>query len=192
MATIQKAKSLLSRKSSSSSTPRKKSAITDIGLLSRRPDPMLSNQWYVKVMPPSAAKYKIDHTYVETLDLPFNEIKSGAHFSGGGYTYFPEFHDISAFNVNVYADVEGRAIKWLVDWRKRVKDFDSGLYGLPGDYKEHLVAALMTPTQKTIFTVDLQGIWPTSISNLSLENEGATKLVYAVNFSIDSQSIQIT
>jgi hypothetical protein len=144
----------------------------------------------MKVMPKSARAYQVDYTYVETIDLPFNEIKSGAHFAGGGYNYFPEFHDISAFSVNFYADSEGRAMKWLVNWRSKVKDFGSGLYGMPSEYKDSMTVALMTATQKVIATVELQGIWPASLSNLDLNNDSANKLVHAVTFSIDSQDIK--
>ena len=165
--------------------------LTDIGLLSKRPDPLLSTHWYVKVMPKSALAYQVDYSYVETIDLPFNEIKSGAHFSGGGYTYFPEFHDISSFSINFYADSEGRVLKWLNNWRSRVKDFGSGLYGMPGDYKENITVALLTATQKVVATVDLIGIWPASLSNLSLGNADPSKLELSATFSVDSQTVQL-
>lgn len=190
MASIPNASSLKARLAKSGASS-KQNNITDIGLLSKRPDPLLSTGWYIKVMPKSAASYHVDHTYVETIDLPFNEIKSGAHFAGGGYNYFPEFHDISAFSVNFYADSEARVLSWIVNWRSKVKDFGSGLYGMPSEYKDSMTVALMTVTQKVIATVELQGIWPASISNLDLNNDTPNKLVLAVTFSVDGQSIKI-
>ena len=181
----------LSSLKSKSSSASKQNGITDIGLLSKRPDPLLSTHWYIKVMPKSANAFQVDHTYVETIDLPFNEIKSGAHFSGGGYTYFPEFHDVSAFSVNFYADSEGRVLKWLIDWRSRVKDFDSGLYRMPSEYKESITVALITATMKVVATVELMGIWPASLSNFDLGNADPAKLSLSATFSVDSQKVQL-
>ena len=162
--------------------------LTDIARLSARPDPLLDFKWRVKALPRPA--FGVDETYIETVDLPWNNIGAANIFAGGGYNYFPQFHDISAFGINIYADCEGRSLKWLNAWRQSVKSFETGLYSLPKDYKENLVVQLMDTKNKPIVEVTLNGVWPADFTSLNLVSESGNRIVYAVQFSVDSQSIQ--
>lgn len=163
-------------------------SVTDIGKLLARPDPLPMFKWRVKVLPKK--QFGVDESYVESVDLSWNNIKAGGHFAGGGYTYFPEFHDISAFSINLYADAEGRSLKYINSWKSKVKNFDTGLYGLPKDYKDNLIVQLRDNKDVPIVEVTLQGVWPSDLGNVSLDySDGSSRVVWNLTLSVDGQSI---
>lgn len=160
-------------------------ADTQLGKLLRRPDPLQSWRWVAKTVP-FGDLFGVGPEYVESIEIPFNNVKSDGVFFGGGYNYFPGFHDVSAFNVTFYGDSEGRTLKYLMYWKQRVKSFDTGLYNLPFEYKRTWNVLLLDPAGETVIEVELSGCWPADTGQLSLNYEGSERLTFNQNFSIDN------
>jgi hypothetical protein len=155
-----------------------------------RPDPMLTFRWEVKSVP--FADFGVDSSYVESFELPFNNVKSTGVFFAGGYDYFPEFHDISAFNVTFYADVEGRAMNYLMAWKTRVKSFSTGLYNVPQDFKGDWVVAQYDNKGNEIVEYTFGGCWPADTGQISLDySDGSGRITFNQNFSVDGCTIKI-
>lgn len=164
---------------------------TQLGRMLQRPDPLLAFRWVAKSVPFSELG-PIDDSFIESFEIPFNNIKADGVFFGGGYNYFPQFHDVSAFNVNFYADSKGRSLKYLLGWKSMVKDFETGLYNLPTEYKRPWVVALLDAKGNGICEVTYEGCWPADTGQLSLDySDGSTRLVLNQNFSTDSMSVRI-
>lgn len=153
-----------------------------------RGDPLLTFQWVARSMPFPG----LTPAFIETFEIPFNNVKSENVFSGGGYNYFPGFHDVSAFNVTFYGDSGGKSLKWLSDWKNRIKDFDTGIYQLPSNYKRTWEVALVDNTGSAVIDVTLSGCWPADTASITLDyNDGAGKVTFNQNFSLDNASIKI-
>lgn len=165
--------------------------LTNISKLVARPDPMLSFKWVIPAgfVCATDTGNVLPTEFVESIDIPFNNVKVDGMFTGGGYTYFPSFHDISAFTVNFYMDRENITMSWLAAWKNKVKDFNTGLYGLPSVYKGSVTVHLLDSKNNGILEVSLLGIWPADTNQITLDSEN-NKLVISQNFSIDGQSIK--
>jgi hypothetical protein len=167
-------------------------AETQIGRALSRPDPQLSFRWIVKAIPDKfgfATKFKIDSAYVESFELPFSNIKSDGVFFGGGYDYFPGFHDTSAFNVTFYGDSEHRVLKYIWAWKNTVKNIDTGLYKVGDKFKDEWVVQLLNNTGKVTCEVTYSGCWPADTGQLQLDQE-SNRFIINQNFSVDSMSLK--
>ena len=151
----------------------------------KRSDPLLSFRWKVQDVP-FGQKYGIGPEYVETFEIPFNNVKAENVFRGGGFVYFPGFHDVSAFNVTFYGDCDGQVLAWLMHWKSRVKNFNNGIYSLPGNYKMPWTVDLLDPAGGVAITIVLEGRWPADTANISLDSDSSTRLTFNQDFSVDN------
>ncbi len=157
---------------------------TQIGKMMVRRDPLMTFKWVVLSMPNTG--YDLGPEYVETIEVPFNNLKVEGVFRGGGYCYFPGFHDVSAFNVTFYADMYGKSLDFIIHWKSLVKDFGTGIYALPPQYKRDWTVGLMKPTGEIAVQIRLEGTWPADTGQLSLNYNESSALTFNQNFSIDN------
>lgn len=158
-----------------------------------RPDPLLSFQWEVKSVPDPAGILGPDPaSYIESFDIPFSNVKSTGVFFGGGYNYFPEFHDTSAFSVTFYGDSDGRTLAYLWDWKQQVKSFDTGLYALPKAFKRIWVVNLLNAKGSAVATITFHGCWPADTNNISLDQDGTNRITFSQTFSVDSMELSVS
>lgn len=154
----------------------------------RRPDPLLTFRWVAKTVP-FGDQFNVTPAYLETFELPFNNVKSEGVFFGGGYNYFPSFHDVSAFNVTFYGDSKGDTLRYLMYWKSQVKSFETGLYKLPGEYKRQWDVVLLDPKGTPVVEATLSGCWPADTGQVSLTyDDGSGRITFNQNFSLDNAS----
>lgn len=166
-------------------------ADTQLSIALARPDPLLTFRWVVKSIPGNAAAFGIDYSYVETIELPFSNVRSTGVFFGGGYSYFPEFHDTAAFNVTFYGDSEGRVLSYLWNWKQKVKSFGTGLYNLPDEFKEDWTIALLNAKGAEVAQFKYIGCWPADTAPITLDQEGSSRITHSQTFSLDSMELTI-
>lgn len=156
-----------------------------------RPDPLLSFKW---VCSDNTLPFGLPCHYLEAVELPWENIQSNGSFEGGSMVYFPGHSDISGLNMTFYEDQQGNAMKWLLAWKNRIKDFNTGIYRLPygpEGYKQSMNVAMLDTKNKEVITVEVSGIWPEATSAWSLNYTDAGRLVISQAFSIDHQVIKI-
>lgn len=161
--------------------------LTDIQKLLSRPDPHLSFKWvcYDDTLP-----FGLPSTYLEGIEVPFLNIKvQQGVFSGSGYNYFPGFHDISAFNMTLYEDQMASTLKWIYAWKKRIKDFNTGAYELPINYKRDMKVCLLNTLNDIILKIHLMNIWPADTQSLNLGYTDDGRTIISQTFSIDSHDL---
>lgn len=155
-----------------------------------RPDPMLTFKWEVTSIPEPNYP-NIDTSYIESFEVPFSNVRSTNVFFGGGYNYFPEFHDTSAITIVFYGDSDGRALAYLWEWKQTVKSFDTGLYNLPNNFKRDWKLQLLDTRGTVIATVTYHGCWPADTNPITFDQEGTGRVTFSQVFSIDSMEIDI-
>lgn len=150
-------------------------------------DPLLDFKWVCTSLP-----LGLDPTYVEEIDLPFQQIspKEGL-FGAGQYTYHPAFQDISAFDITFYEDSKLSTTSWLLKWFERIRRPSDGAYYLPTNYKFDIQLVLMDTTGATVCEVKLINVWPTARGNWPLSYSGNDRLRVQQNFSVDRSEINI-
>lgn len=153
-----------------------------------RPDPLLMFRWIVETVP-FGEQFGVGPEYVETFELAFNNVKSDGVFFGGGYNYFPGFHDVSAFNITFYGDSRGKVLKWLNHWKNQVKNFSTGIYNLPPQYKRDWVIYLLDAAGNPVASYKCTGCWPADTGQITLDyNDGSGRISVNQNFSVDDIS----
>ena len=155
-------------------------------------DPLLDFKWVVEsqTVPDLDGFVGIPSNHIESVDVPFNNIQiESGQFTGSGFTYYPGFHDISSFSINVYEDQECTALKWTQAWKARVKNFSTGEYYLPRNYKGNLRVALLNSKNDIICRVKLIGVWPADTQSYSLNYTNNGRVVMSQTLSVDDQEI---
>lgn len=163
-----------------------KAATPELSTLIKRGDPVLQHQWIIQ-----GDFNGLPSEYIESIELPFNNVEAAVNlFVGGGYTVFPGFHKIGGINVNFYNDAKLVAFKSLMDWKLRIKDFQTGVYYYPHEYKANVTATLVNSKGEGILSCKLIGIWPTDTSTFTLD-QAAEVLHLSQAFSVDDQEWDI-
>lgn len=161
--------------------------LTQIQKLQSRPDPQLNFKW---VAEQSKLPFGLPSTYLEGIDISFNNIKvQEAIYGGSGYSYYPGTHDISAFSIQLYEDHEGNALRWILYWKSKIKSFKTGAYGLPGAYKQPLSILLLDTKNNPVTRIKLTGVWPSETSNYQLNYTDSGRIIVSQSMSVDSQEI---
>lgn len=169
-------------------------AIPQLHALLQRPDPLMQSKW--ACVEPTLPLGLPAH-YLESVDLPWNNIKIGETiYGGGGYTNFPGSHSIGSVNLVLYEDQKATTTQWINAWKAAVQDFDSGFYNLPGDgsvnstgFKKGFNVQLLNTMNEPVMTAKMTGLWPENTSNWTLSYSEDGRLTVSQSFSIDDLHI---
>lgn len=160
--------------------------LTEIERILALPDPQLAFKWISKPLP-----FGHKAEYVEAVDINHNNIAAseGVYF-GSRFVYFPGTHTIAAFTLTLYEDRLGTSQKWINDWKSRVKDMESGAYGLPSDYKRNIEVQLLDQKNLPVATYKMIDCWPTDTQPFSLNyTDGSGRITVAQTFSVDHSQV---
>jgi hypothetical protein len=160
--------------------------LTSLQTLLGMPDPMLNFKWICNSLP-----FGHPINYVEGIDLPFLNIDIGDKVhSASGYTSYPGTHNISSFSITFYEDSFATTSKFIWAWKNKIKDFKTGLYNLPIDYKQEIEVVMLDQGNNPVMSALLIGVWPSDTGNFSLNYTDAGRVTITQTFSIDDQSIE--
>lgn len=159
--------------------------------VSQLKDPLLSFKWYCETLPSFTKGASLNAKHVEEVDLPFPNIqqKEGI-FAGGTYAYYPGYETISAFDMTFYEDCKVTALKYLEDWRKRIRNPERGTFYLPRNFKRHMTFVLVDQTNTKVARVTMYNCWPTARGNLALAYTSNERIKIQQNFSTDGQKLE--
>ena len=159
--------------------------LTDLSIVQYMPDPLLNFKWIASGLP-----FSIPNNYVEAVDLSFLNVSVGDKVhSASGYYYYPGTHDIAAFSITFYEDCMGNTLRRLTEWKNQIKNFKTGVYKLPSEYKKNIRVSMLDTANNPVITADLLGIWPTDTGNVSLNYTGGERITITQNFSIDDADL---
>lgn len=162
-------------------------AATDLEKMMRIPDPLLTFRWVAKSLP-----FGMKNEYMESIDIPFNNISisEGVHV-GSRFEYYPGTHSISSFSASFYEDRLGTTLKWIEDWKSRVKDLKTGAYKLPADYKRIIEVVQMDNKGNSVITAKISGVWPADTASMALNySDGTSRVIHQQTFSADNVEFQ--
>ena len=152
--------------------------------LDKRPDPQLDWKWWSPNIP-----LGLPSNYLESIDLPFNNIDVGETlYAGGRYFNYPGPHKIGNFGATFYEDQKGTALLWVQKWKALIKT-KAGAYNLPSAYKQNWKITLLTTQNVPVLTAELVGCWPLATSNYSLNYTGNGRLIVSQEFAVDDVNI---
>lgn len=135
--------------------------------------------------------YSIPTYYVESVTLEMNNIDGLGVFTGSGYTNYPQFHKIGDLSVILYEDTNASTLKWIGAWKSLIKDFQSGVYRPPDDYKRTMSFALMDNNNQTVLHFKYLGVWPTTTSGIPMDY-GGERIKITQSFMVDDVEIYTT
>lgn len=156
--------------------------LTEIEKILNLPDPMLQFKWRAKTLP-----FDLPTEYMEGIDLPFNNIgvSEGVHVASRHY-FYPGIHTVSQFQATFYEDRNGRAHAWIENWKKKVKNFETGVYQLPSAYKQKMEVQMLDQKNNAILTATIIGCWPADTQPIQLNyTDGSGRVTLQQTFSCD-------
>lgn len=154
-----------------------------------RPDPLLSFKW---VCSDATLPFGLPCHYLEAIEMPWENVQSSPHNEAGRQVHYPGQLELSGLNITLYEDQKGTAMKWITDWKRKVRDPDTNFYGLPygvDGFKQKMSISLLDTKNNEIMTVLLRGIWPEATSAWSLNYTDSGRLVVSQSLAIDKQMI---
>lgn len=154
----------------------------------RGDEPLLGFKWVCTSLP-----YGLPVTYVESIQVSFVNfnIKDGL-FAAATYSYFPGFTDIDSFTITFHESVSAKATAWVLGWKSRIKDFSTGAYYLPSNYKEDIKISMLNNQNQSIIDITMVDCWPATEDQWDLNyTDPSARMQKSVTFSVDDQKIQI-
>jgi len=162
-------------------------ALTDIAKLQALRDPLLSFKWVAESLP-TISGIHLEPSFLESIDLPFNNISIADSWHGGsGFTYYPGTHDISSFSCTFYEDNHATTTKWLIAWKALVKDMDTGFYNLPSVFKKNINVIMLDSKNNSVLKAEMTGLWPAETGNFALNYSDSGRIIITQTFSCDGQ-----
>lgn len=155
---------------------------------SRGDEPLLGFKWVCTSLP-----YGLPVTYVESVQVSFVNfnIKDGL-FAAATYSYFPGFTDIDSFTITFHESISAKATKWILYWKSRIKNFETGAYYLPSNYKEDIKLSLLNNRNESVIDITMVDVWPATNDQWDLNyTDPAARMQVSCTFSVDDQVIQI-
>lgn len=140
----------------------------------------------------SSLPFGMDTDYVETVSLPFPSFNIKPLFGAGTFSYYPGFEEISAFDVQLYEDESLRSLKWLTNWKGKIRNPETGAYFLPTNYKYDLEFELLGTRNNVVLKAKAINCWPSQKGNWDLTNTSTNGLLKVhQNFSCDGVKLSI-
>lgn len=154
--------------------------------LSRQYEPLLKFKWVCDSLP-----FDGNPMYVESVKLPFIQFdKKDPYFGGAQYSQNAGFTAVNDFDMTFYEDSSASTTLWLIDWQKRIKNFATGAYSLPREYKRPMTFTLIDTTGIDVIRVTLINTWPSVISDLDLDWTSNERVIINVTFAVDEVKIE--
>jgi hypothetical protein len=143
-------------------------------------------KWVSNVIP-----FDLPSNYLESVDLTFNNIKVGEGIYGGsGFSYYPGAHDVASFSATFYEDDRCTALKWVEGWKAKIKNFSTGAYEMPSNYKRTWTITLLNTKNEPVLNAKLEGVWPSNTGNFALNYTSNGRLVLTQEFSKDNMVLE--
>lgn len=106
---------------------------------------------------------------VESIEVPL--LETGSHervYGGEGYS-FPNFASKAPIQVSIYEDDQYSATNWIQNWKLKIYDPKTQIYGLPVDYLKDLTVFLLPVDSNTKPTgkITIEGLFPIETSGRS-------------------------
>lgn len=149
-------------------------------------EPLLSFKWKCTALPFGMSVYQVEGVQIPWIKVAVKE----GHFGAATYSYYPGFSDIDQFSVTFMENSRADVQAWIWDWKRRIKDYNTGAYFLPNNYKADLQFVMMDTRGSPVLTVDLIGCWPSQRSEWDLNyTDGNSHVTTVVQFSCDDQNL---
>jgi hypothetical protein len=146
------------------------------------PDPLLSFKWGADILP-----FGLPAHYLESVSLGFLNLQAkDGFFQAGTYTYSAGFHEPTPVSCTFYEDRFATTLRWIHGWKQQVKDFRSGVYGIPSQYKKTMTVTMMDNDNDPVLVITFIDIWPSETSSLELNYESTERIKISQAFSVDS------
>lgn len=153
--------------------------------LSSLPDPALSTQWWIPILPFDTNGEM--HKRILSVNVSFENIGEGEpEYSAGGYYYYAGTTQVEAFSIVFREDELCTSMKYVYGWKSRVRNPNTGLVYLPSWYKKDVVVELLNSVKNPIQRVTYKGVYPSTTSQYALSGETATALRVEQQFRCDS------
>jgi len=159
-----------------------------MGVLSRDyalsvPEPALTTLW--RVMIPFGNS--VTHLLAESVTLTWLKVPTEPVFSGGKHVYFPGMAEVDGLAITFYETHDYQVSKWLENWQMLVYNVDSGVYGVPAQFKKEITVNLFSKVStKPIKIVTYNGCWPTDKGPYELNYQEETgRIVIQAQFAVD-------
>lgn len=148
-------------------------------------EPLLKYRWEVLNLP-EIDGYALYDWQIHTVDMPVPKFVPDVVFAGGMRTKYAGTMDIDQFSMTFHEGYRGNVIPFFIYWMNLIRDYE-GNYSLPNGvngYKKDFQVVMKD--QKDIYAIIylLQGAWPISLSNISLDSS-ADPISVQVEFSVD-------
>lgn len=120
-------------------------------------DPALSGRWLAYVGDASPTSLVVESINPSTIDIAAKPRHAGALTSAP----YPDFASYQAVQMVLYENHHYTVTKWIEEWKKKIYNPDTQVYGLPGAYRKDMSIQLYpVDSNSPIAEFRMLSCWP--------------------------------
>lgn len=163
-------------------------------------DPFMSHQFVIESASIGANSNKFAAIFpgrffqerTEAIDLPFKNIAAESRHVQATNRYYAGLASFNGFSATFFEKSDCSTMRAFVEWQKLIVDAE-GNYNPATMYQAKFVLRLLqdnlnpnNATDRPVQTVELWGVFPTQINNISLTGSEMTRIAVQVQFSVNT------
>lgn len=154
------------------------------GLNRKKAPPQFDYHWRVE-LPLIPGFNMLDlHHRVYSVDIPHFSFDVRRFAHANTFKKAPNHMDYPALAFRIDEFEDQLTIKYLMAWRKLIKD-DDGSYFPPVNYKKDFRFITIDEMKEDLDTTVIKGVWPAEISPSSWSYDGSSVVQYTVTLPVD-------
>ena len=149
-------------------------------------EPAIDWRWFVYMPPVEGITIDVSKIVAENVSFPFRNVQSQPRFLGGTYKKYPGMSEVENVDISFYENHKFSITSYLEKWRKLIYDSETGIYGMPVNYKKDIYLEIYDSQGNLGFKGILIGARPTGQNNFDLDYTSGGRLNVTASFAIDN------
>lgn len=166
-----------------------RSTLDTVSSLLKTHEPLMSHQYVIlSVGDPSKNSLKFPKNFfqerVESLELPFRTFNVESRHIETTQKYYAGYNQFTAFSCTFYEDHKASALQGFMSWQQLIVN-EQGDYFPASRYQVTMTIGLSDISDAIIATADLEGVFPTQITSVTMTGTEVQRITLQVSFSVN-------
>lgn len=149
-----------------------------------RVDPVVNYMWTARIQGGSSSVFNPMTDVIDSIQTPSITYNVKPVFRNGKFHQYPSEFACDNLNLSMYTSIDGKAISYVQDWVRRVKNFH-GHWGMPRDYKRDVILDIFDPQSRVVAQFVYTGCTPVSWNSYTFDSDAAQVVMTTLELSVD-------
>jgi hypothetical protein len=151
----------------------------------RKWDPLQNLMFSVTATHPKLSVGKLTVDYIKDVHLQLPKMEMVTQVQGTVHIAFPKDENKLTLDIAYYEDTDANILKMYSRWYALMYNRNTGVYGVPNDYKGDISVNIIDYTGTEIVKFQFAGVVPISISGYNFTPKGDQIITPTITYSVD-------